>query len=107
VLKSGGVKVSTKNVHDNIHDDLKCDLNVDDVKVEVESKIIDECMIIGSTHAMKKPKGKIKIRMVKEKVTVKKSRLEKVTSHLHDLEDNCGPEKILNIDLGLYQMEDF
>jgi hypothetical protein len=94
-------------VHDNIHDDLKCDLSVDDVKVEVESKIIDESVVIGSTHVMKKPKGKIKIRMVKEKVTIKKSRLEKVASHLYDLEDNCGQEKILNIDLGLYQMEDF
>jgi len=97
----------TKQIHDNIHDDLKCDLSIDDVKVEVESKIIDEHMVIGSTQVMKKPKGKIKIRMVKEKVTVKKSRLEKVTSHLYDLEDSCGPEKILNIDLGLYQMEDF
>jgi len=97
----------TKHVHDNIHDDLKCDLSVDDVKVEVESKIIDESMIIGSTQVVKKPKGKIKIRMVKEKVTIKKSRLEKITSHLYDLEDSCGPEKTLNIDLGLYQMEDF
>jgi len=97
----------TKQIHDNIHDDLKCDLSIDDVKVEVESKIIDEHMVIGSTQVMKKPKGKIKIRMVKEKVTVKKSRLEKVTSHLYDLENSCGPEKILNIDLGLYQMEDF
>jgi hypothetical protein len=97
----------TKQIHDNIHDDLKCDLSIDDVKVEAESKIIDEHMVIGSTQVMKKPKGKIKMRMVKEKVTVKKSRLEKVTSHLYDLEDSCGPEKILNIDLGLYQMEDF
>jgi hypothetical protein len=45
--------------------------------------------------------------MVKTKVTVKKSRLEKATSHLYDLEDSCGPEKTLNIDLGLYQMEDY
>ncbi len=97
----------TKQIHDNIHDDLKCDLSIDDVKVEVKSKIIDEHMVIGSTQVMKKPKGKIKMRMVKEKVTDKKSRLEKVTSHLYDLEDSCGPEKILNIDLDLYQMEDF
>jgi hypothetical protein len=46
--------------------------------------------------------------MVKAKMTtVKKSRLEKATSHLYDLEDSHGPEKALNIDLGLYQMEDF
>jgi len=46
-------------------------------------------------------------RMVKAKVTIKKSRLEKATSHLYDLEDSCGPEKMLDIDLGLYQMEDY
>jgi hypothetical protein len=45
--------------------------------------------------------------MVKPKMTVKKSRLDKATSHLYDLEDSCGPEKALNVDLGLYQMEDF
>jgi hypothetical protein len=45
--------------------------------------------------------------MDKAKVTVKKSRLEKATSHLYDLEDSTGPEKVLNIDLGLYQMEDY
>ena len=45
--------------------------------------------------------------MVKAKVTPRKSRLDKATSHLYDLEDCHGPEKSLNIDLGLYQMEDF
>ena len=45
--------------------------------------------------------------MDKAKVTAKKSRLEKATNHLYDLEDSCGPEKQLNIDFGLYQMEDY
>ena len=50
----------------------------------------------------------MKVRMVKAKVTVKKtSRLDKATSHLYDLEDSHGPEKTLNIDFGLYQMEDY
>jgi hypothetical protein len=48
-----------------------------------------------------------KVRMEKAKMTPKKSRLDKATSHLYDLEDSHGPEKNLNIDLGLYQMEDF
>jgi hypothetical protein len=91
----------------HVHDDLKCDLSVDDVKVEVASKIIDDSIVIGSTHVIRKPKGKIKTRMVKAKMTVKKSELEKTTSHLYDLEDSCGPEKTLNVDFGLYQMEDF
>ena len=45
--------------------------------------------------------------MVKAKMSTKKSRLERATSNLYDLEDSHGPEKALNIDLGLYQMEDF
>jgi len=33
--------------------------------------------------------------------------LEKLTCHLYDLEDCNGPEKRLNIDLDLYQMEEY
>jgi hypothetical protein len=41
-------------------------------------------------------------------VTVKRSsRLEKATQHLYDLEDAHEPEKPLNIDFGLYQMENY
>jgi hypothetical protein len=82
-------------------------LPLDDDKVEVSPQIIDNTMQIGATHVMHKPKGKMKVRMVKTKVPVKRSRLEKVTSHLYDLEDCTGPEKCLNIDLDLYQMEEY
>jgi hypothetical protein len=48
------------------------------------------------------------IGMVKNKVPVKRtSRLEKATQHLYDLEAIHEPEKPLNIDLGLYQMENY
>ena len=77
------------------------------IKVEVIPKIIDNTLVLAAPNVTRKPKGKIKVRMVKAKVTAKKSRLEKATSHLYDLEDSCGPEKALNIDLGLYQMEDY
>ena len=50
----------------------------------------------------------MKVRTAKSKVPVKRtSRLEKVTSILYDLEEVHGPEKPLNIDFGLYQMEDY
>ena len=88
-------------------DPLKLNLLIEDAKVEVTPKIIDNTLVLGGSNVMRKPKEKMKVRMVKAKVTVKKSRLEKVTSHLYDLEDSCGPEKPLNIDFGLYQMEDF
>lgn len=97
----------TKQEHDHVNDDLKCDLSINDVNVEVSPKIIDDSIVIRSTHVIRKPKSKAKARMVKSKLTVKKSELEKITSHLYDLEDSCPSEKTLNVDFGLYQMEEF
>ncbi len=94
----------TKNLHE---DHLKLHLSIEDPKIEVTPKIIDNTLVLGASTVLPKPKEKMKVRMVKTKVTVKKSRLDRATSHLYDLEDTCGPEKSLNIDLGLYQMEDY
>lgn len=101
MLKYGGVKALTKHVHD----ELKCNLSVEDAKVE--PTIIESPLTITQPQIVHKPKGKVKVRMVKPKVTTKKSRLDRATSCLYDLEDSHGPEKALNIDLGLYQMEDY
>lgn len=90
-----------------VHDELKINLSLEEDKLEVAPQIIDNTMQIGATHIMHKPKGKMKVRVVKAKVPVKKSRLEKITSHLYDLEDCSGPEKRLCIDLDLYQMEEY
>ncbi len=89
----------------HVNDELKCNLSVEDTKVV--PTIIDTPLIITQPHIVNKPKGKVKVRMVKPKVTAKKSRLDRATSSLYDLEDSHGPEKALNIDLGLYQMEDY
>jgi len=91
----------------HIHDELKCHLPIDDAKIEVAPQIIDNTVMIGAPHIMGKSQTKVKTRMVKAKMTTKKSRLERVTSHLYDLENSCRAEKTLNIDLDLYQMEDF
>lgn len=77
------------------------------VKLEitpVAPALLDNSLVIAAPGIVAKPK---KVRMEKAKMTHKKSRLDKATSHLYDLEDSHGPEKSLNIDLGLYQMEDF
>jgi hypothetical protein len=73
---------------------------IDDDKVEVSPQIIDNTMQIGATHVMHKPKGKMKVRMVKAKVPVKKSRLEKVTSHLYDLRGLRRTRKVSKHRLG-------
>lgn len=90
----------------HVHDELKCHLTVEDTKVTPQ--ILDNTLVISAPSVMCKPKRKVKVRVVKAKVsTIKKTSLEKATSNLYDLEDCTGPEKPLNIDFGLYQMEDY
>ena len=92
----------------NVHEDALKPLCIDDAKIEVSPKMIDNSVVIGGSHVVRKPKNKMNIRMVKNKMPVKKtSRLEKATRCLYDLEEGHEPEKPLNIDLGLYQMEDY
>ena len=92
----------------HLPEDTLKSLGIEDVKVEVVPKTIDHSMVIGSGQIVRKPKNKTKVRMVKSKMPVKKtSRLDKATNHLYDLEDSHGPERTLNIDFGLYQMEDY
>ena len=107
MLKFGGEKALTKHLHE---DSLKVNLSIEDAKIEMMPKILDPRMVIGGSQVTRKPKDtqKMKVGMVKSKMPVKKtSRLEKATGHLYDLEDDCGPDKKLNIDFGLYQMEDY
>ncbi len=102
MLKFGGAKALTKHLPE---DALKIPLSIEDTKVEVPQ--INNSLTLGAPNNIRKPKTKIKNRMVKSKVTTNKSRLEKATSRLYDLEDSCQPEKTLNINFGLYQMEDY
>ena len=106
MLKFGGEKALTKHLHD---DALKCHLMVEDAKVEVVPKMIDNTMVICTAHVPSVPENnlKVKVSAVKPKVNVRKSRLEKATQQLYDLEAGNEPEKTLNIDLDLYQMENF
>ena len=92
----------------HLHEDTLKPLGIEDVKIEIIPETIDHSLVIGGGQIVRKPKNKMKVRMVKSKMPVKKtSRLDKATNHLYDLEDAHGPEKPLNIDFGLYQMEDY
>ena len=92
-----------------LHEDaLKNPLGIDDCKIEVAPKTIDNTMVIGGTEIIHKPKAKVKARITKPKSQVKRtSRIGKATACLFDLADAHGPEKPLNIEFGLYQMEDY
>ena len=95
----------TKHLHD---DALKMHLTLEYPKVEVVPEMIDNRMVIRGSHINAQPNNNLKINLVKPKVAVKRSsRLEKATGHLYDLEAHKEPEKQLNIDLDLYQMENF
>ena len=92
----------------HLHEDSLRTHCIDDVKVEVAPKIIDNTRVIGCSQIVRKPKNKMNVRTVKSKMLVKRtSRLERATQNLYDLEEAHGPEKTLNIDFGLYQMEDY
>jgi hypothetical protein len=109
VLKFGGVKALTKPLVD---DSLKChlDVNLDDAKISVVPQLVDNTLPLLAqgvhvpTAVAVSPK---KVHAVKSKVTKTRTRLDKATSQLYDLESGCGPEKALDIDLGLYQMEEY
>ena len=89
---------------------LRCPLDLEDAgKVgEGLSKLLENnALVIGSSQVNLVEDSKLKIPLVKARKSVKKSRLGKATEKLYNLE-SCGPlEKPLNVDLGLYQMEDY
>ena len=94
----------TKQVHE---DNLRYHLTVDPAKIEVVPQTLDNRLTIAGPAVTRKPKGKMKVGMVKAKVTAKKTPLGKATANLYDLEDSHAPEKPLGIDFGLYQMEQY
>jgi len=92
----------------HLHEDAIKPLGIEDVKIEIIPETIDHSLVIGDGKIVCKPKNKMKVRMVKSKMPVKKtSRLDKATNLLYDLEDAHGTEKPINIDFGLYQMDDY
>ncbi len=89
---------------------LKCSLGLDEAgKVgEGVNKLLDNnVLVIGSAQVNLVQDSELKIPLVKARKTVRKSRLGKITEKLYDLESCDLPEKPLNVDLGLYQMEDY
>ena len=89
---------------------LKCSLGLDEagkVGAGVNKLLENNVLVIGSMQANLVEESKLAIPLVKARKTVKKSRLGKITEKLYDLESCALPEKPLNVDLGLYQMEDY
>ncbi len=90
---------------------IKCHLdeNLDDAKIEVVPQLVDNTLhlcVPGHIHDELAVKPK-KLKVVKTKMTTAQTELEKATSQLYDLESGARPAKVLDIDLDLYQMEDY
>lgn len=97
------------------HEELKCHLedNLDDASIEVTPQLVDNSLnlcvpghIEVDVEAVVEPKN-LKPIVVKAKVTKIKTELEQATMQLYDLECGVKPAKVLDIDLDLYQMEDY
>lgn len=90
---------------------LKCPLGLDEAgKVgEGVGKLLETNTLAIGGGRVSLVEEEVKIPLVKARArkSVRRSRLAKATEKLYNLEP-CGlPEKPLNVDLGLYQMEDY
>ena len=90
---------------------LKCPLSLDEVgKVGdgMNRLLENNALVINSAQVnLVADDSKLKIPLVKARKNVRKSKLGKITEKLYNLESCDLPEKPLNVDLGLYQMEDY
>jgi hypothetical protein len=91
-----------------VHDDLtRCHLTVEEPKIEIVPDIMGKCRVLGDSRIITNPKDNFKTGMLESKMNVKKNALEKATEQLYDIEETHEPEKLLQIDFDLYQMENY
>ena len=93
-----------------VENTLKCQLSIEEAgKVGLNlSKLVQENVTSMFTpKAFPEEQPSLKVPRVAKKACPKKTRLASVTQKLYDLESCNEPEKPLNIELDLYQMEDY
>ena len=89
---------------------LKCHVTLEEatkVSPIVTDAIVKNALVIRGSSIRSEQEGKRRRALVKTRVSLLRSRLGRIMRGLHDLESGNEPEKPLNIDLDLYQMEDF
>ncbi len=87
---------------------LKTPLGLEDPKIDtcVTSLLEKNTIVVSKTRVDLPEENVANIPLPKSRRILKKNKLAKVTERLYDLEPYGSPEKSLNIDLDLYQMED-
>jgi hypothetical protein len=108
VLKFGGGKALTKQASEEAT--LKCHMPIEEGNKIIEgvAKMMDiTALVVCGAQVHPEREGKRKGALVKTRVSLLRSRLGKIMRRLYDLESSDEPEKPLNIDLDLYQMENY
>jgi len=107
VLKFGGETALTKQ-----DDLLKCpiDENLDATKIDITPQLVDNTLHICTPIGVHLDTDDIILQPKKcttQPNLTTKTQLEQATNKLYNIENCSTPEKILNINLDLYQMEEY
>jgi hypothetical protein len=89
---------------------LKCQLSIDEaskVGLDVSKLIEDNVAALCNLQVFVEQEPKLKVARVMKKAYPKRIRLGRITQRLFNLESGNEPEKSLNIELDLYQMETY
>ncbi len=88
---------------------LKTPLGLEDPKIDtcVTSLLEKNTTVVSKTRVDLPEENVVKIPLPRSRRILKKNKLAKITERLYDLEPHGSPERSLNIDLDLYQMEDY
>ena len=93
-----------------VENSVKFQLGIDEagkVGLDVRNLVEKNVVAMLNPKAYPEEQTKLQISHVVKKTCPKKSRLARVTQRLYDLESCNEPEKPLNVELDLYQMEDY
>jgi hypothetical protein len=107
VRKFGGGKALTKQASDETV--LKGHLALEEANKVVPSVtevIVNNALVIRGAHNVEH-EGKLDVALVVTKKNSVKSKLRQIMPELYDLEDGAEAEKPLDVDLDLYQMENY
>jgi len=89
---------------------LKCQLSIEEsskIGLDVSKLAEDNVAPLCNTQVFAEQEHKLKAARFLKKVVAKRSKLGTVTQNLYNLEPENTPEKSLNIELDLYQMENY
>jgi len=107
VLRCGGERALTKHADEMA---VKAHLGLDDndkVIASTAELVCDEALVICNGHVKPVKESVPKVAPVKLRVNSVQGNVDKAMHKLYDLEQSGETEKKLNVDLDLYQMENY